>query len=108
MAILASLSRGSDEASRLITACLTSLSSANRMDIPGGQADETLPEGERSVGQMLVGLPDSPLSGMTAFLNEYVVQRGAPIPKLLYAFGVCLVRVSSFVALRQLPSIPDA
>ncbi|RDX48151.1 SIR2-domain-containing protein [Lentinus brumalis] len=30
--------------------------------------------------------------GMTAFLNEYVVQRGAPIPKLLYAFGVCLCK----------------
>ncbi|KAI0687145.1 SIR2-domain-containing protein [Cerioporus squamosus] len=30
--------------------------------------------------------------GMTAFLNEYVVQRGTPIPKLLYAFGVCLCK----------------
>lgn len=29
--------------------------------------------------------------GMAAFVNEYVVQRAIPIPKLLYAFGVCLV-----------------
>ena len=28
---------------------------------------------------------------MAAFVNEYVVQRAIPIPKLLYAFGVCLV-----------------
>ena len=28
---------------------------------------------------------------MAAFINEYVVQRAIPIPKLLYAFGVCLV-----------------
>ena len=32
--------------------------------------------------------------GMAAFLNEYVVRRTIPIPKLLYAFGVCLVSVS--------------
>ncbi|KAI0731379.1 SIR2-domain-containing protein [Earliella scabrosa] len=30
--------------------------------------------------------------GMAAFVNEYVVQRAIPIPKLLYAFGVCLCK----------------
>ena len=30
---------------------------------------------------------------MAAFINQYVVQREIPIPKLLYAFGVCLVGV---------------
>ncbi|KAI1793493.1 SIR2-domain-containing protein [Ganoderma leucocontextum] len=30
--------------------------------------------------------------GMAAFINEYVVQRTIPIPKLLYAFGVCLCK----------------
>ncbi|KAI0331640.1 SIR2-domain-containing protein [Cubamyces sp. BRFM 1775] len=28
--------------------------------------------------------------GMAAFITEYVVRRATPIPKLLYAFGVCL------------------
>ncbi|KAI0369131.1 SIR2-domain-containing protein [Pilatotrama ljubarskyi] len=28
--------------------------------------------------------------GMAAFVTEYVVRRAIPIPKLLYAFGVCL------------------
>ncbi|GJE91264.1 SIR2-domain-containing protein [Phanerochaete sordida] len=28
--------------------------------------------------------------GMAFFLNEYVINRAIPIPKLLYAFGVCL------------------
>ncbi|KAI0653162.1 DHS-like NAD/FAD-binding domain-containing protein [Cubamyces menziesii] len=28
--------------------------------------------------------------GMAAFISEYVVRRATPIPKLLYAFGVCL------------------
>ncbi|KAI0358012.1 SIR2-domain-containing protein [Trametes cingulata] len=28
--------------------------------------------------------------GMAAFITEYVVRRAIPIPKLLYAFGVCL------------------
>ena len=31
-------------------------------------------------------------AGMVYFLNEYVVKQAIPIPKLLYAFGVCLVR----------------
>ncbi|EJF64079.1 SIR2-domain-containing protein [Dichomitus squalens LYAD-421 SS1] len=30
--------------------------------------------------------------GMAAFVNEYVIQRTIPIPKLLYAFGVCLCK----------------
>ncbi|KAH9940872.1 SIR2-domain-containing protein [Epithele typhae] len=30
--------------------------------------------------------------GMTPFVNEYVIRRGVPIPKLLYAFGVCLCK----------------
>ncbi|KAI0766676.1 DHS-like NAD/FAD-binding domain-containing protein [Trametes elegans] len=29
-------------------------------------------------------------NGMAAFIAEYVVRRAIPIPKLLYAFGVCL------------------
>ncbi|KAI8969381.1 DHS-like NAD/FAD-binding domain-containing protein [Trametes punicea] len=28
--------------------------------------------------------------GMAAFVSEYVIRRAIPIPKLLYAFGVCL------------------
>lgn len=31
---------------------------------------------------------------MAAFVNEYVVLRAIPIPKLLYVFGVCLVSAS--------------
>ncbi|OSX64149.1 hypothetical protein POSPLADRAFT_1065467 [Postia placenta MAD-698-R-SB12] len=29
-------------------------------------------------------------SGMSAFINKYIVTEAAPIPKLLYAFGICL------------------
>ncbi|PCH44426.1 SIR2-domain-containing protein [Wolfiporia cocos MD-104 SS10] len=29
-------------------------------------------------------------SGMTSFIKEYVVRREIPIPRLLYAFGICL------------------
>ncbi len=32
------------------------------------------------------------VAGMAVFLTEYVVRRAVPIPKLLYAFNVCLVR----------------
>lgn len=31
--------------------------------------------------------------GMIHFIKEYVMIRSIPIPKLLYAFGVCLVSV---------------
>lgn len=34
------------------------------------------------------------IQGMTAFTKEFVVERRVPIPKLLYAFGICLVRSS--------------
>ena len=30
---------------------------------------------------------------MGEFINEYVIRRAIPIPKLLYAFGVCLVSI---------------
>jgi hypothetical protein len=29
--------------------------------------------------------------GVNSFINEYVMVRTIPIPKILYAFGVCLV-----------------
>lgn len=76
------------------------------MDNSGRQADETLPQRERSVGPMVLGRLDSSFLGMAAFLSEYVVRRGTPIPKLLYAFGMCLA--STLVASQLLPSSPDA
>lgn len=36
----------------------------------------------------------SRVTGMAAFVAEYIVRRAIPIPKLLYAFNVCLVRLS--------------
>lgn len=35
------------------------------------------------------------IQGMKAFTREFVVERQVPIPKLLYAFGICLVRSST-------------
>lgn len=40
--------------------------------------------------------------GMIHFIKEYVMIRSIPIPKLLYAFGVCLVSVPSAGSLRCL------
>ena len=35
--------------------------------------------------------------GRTYFINEYVTKRAIPIPKLLYAFSICLVRVMTLL-----------
>ncbi|CCM02564.1 uncharacterized protein FIBRA_04667 [Fibroporia radiculosa] len=39
------------------------------------------------VKEMMICLKES---GITSFINEYIVSRAIPIPTLLYAFGVCL------------------
>ncbi|KAI9067989.1 SIR2-domain-containing protein [Trametes sanguinea] len=42
---------------------------------------------KQEVKDMMLTLKEQ---GMPAFVTEYVVRRAIPIPKLLYAFGVCL------------------
>ncbi|KAL7280338.1 hypothetical protein ACG7TL_005255 [Trametes sanguinea] len=42
---------------------------------------------KQEVKEMMLTLKEK---GMPAFVTEYVVRRAVPIPKLLYAFGVCL------------------
>lgn len=49
--------------------------------------------------------------GMAYFVNEYVIRRAIPIPKLLYAFGVCLVSFRTLAtdsATRNLSPVPTA
>ncbi|OBZ74072.1 NAD-dependent protein deacetylase hst1 [Grifola frondosa] len=44
---------------------------------------------QQEVKQMMTHLKER---GMSPFINEYVVGRAIPIPRLLYAFGICLCK----------------
>ncbi|KAH9893527.1 DHS-like NAD/FAD-binding domain-containing protein [Cubamyces lactineus] len=73
----------------------------DQADASGESEDEEAVDGEwaaylheaqttwtkQEVKEMMLTLKEK---GMAAFITEYVVRRAIPIPKLLYAFGVCL------------------
>jgi hypothetical protein len=47
--------------------------------------------GRRCNNSVPVSIMHTLPAGMNSFIKEYVLVRNIPIPKLLYAFGICLV-----------------